>query len=472
MSSSSEGGRPNFCAVCGAKLTDGMTRCKACGSLISTMLVKDAKDQAESSAAQAAPPAASLGSTLQDRVAQTIRSSSSDATMIDPGVSTDATMIDPAIASGATMIDPGASTDATMIDPGASTDATMVDTNSSATATKIAPGGATNNTAGAQPSSAFSHAAGSGPNAGHTAYCIKCGAPLGPNDMFCRVCHASQTVRSVQNTPATRIAPPVQPITQPDPTPKKIDETPKRGGNGPLIAALLFMCAAVVAAVVVFVNLPTTGAGKDGNTSAQQTATKTEGTASNTKGQSVAGEPVTIAEEPSTYEYDYTDTQEPANESIEPAQDNAVTSQTAPATSTPTSQAHHYEIYVENISWTGAKEKCEQMGGHLVTITSQEEMDTVVGLAEKADLTFVWLGGRTDGDEGHWITGEPFSYTAWYPGEPSHYDADGIAETCIELWYVKSNGGWSWNDERDNPFESSYGTETMADDMGYVCEWE
>lgn len=51
-----------------------------------------------------------------------------------------------------------------------------------------------------------------------------------------------------------------------------------------------------------------------------------------------------------------------------------------------------YELIVEDISWSEANEACLRKGGHLITITSQEEMDTAIALAEEKELRFVWMG--------------------------------------------------------------------------------
>lgn len=134
-----------------------------------------------------------------------------------------------------------------------------------------------------------------------------------------------------------------------------------------------------------------------------------------------------------------------------------------------------YELIVEALSWEEASRKCQEMGGHLVTITSQEEMDACIDLAADANLKYVWIGGYTsyddDGDVfGHWVTGEDFSYEKWADGEPSRYDiGDNEPEWYLMLWNVPELGGWTWNDQRNDPV--SY-VATMADKMGYIIEYE
>ncbi len=131
-----------------------------------------------------------------------------------------------------------------------------------------------------------------------------------------------------------------------------------------------------------------------------------------------------------------------------------------------------YEVVKEDISWQDANTKALEKGGHLITITSQEEMDQASQLAQSAGLKYVWMGGYTsiNGSEtyGHWITGEPFEYTSWYPGEPSRNDQDGANEMYLMLWNV--NDAWSWNDQRNDVFET--GLSYFAGNVGYIIEYE
>ncbi len=75
------------------------------------------------------------------------------------------------------------------------------------------------------------------------------------------------------------------------------------------------------------------------------------------------------------------------------------------------------------------------MGGHLVTIGSDQENAFVTAL--KTGPT--WLGLTDESSEGTWvwITGEPLSYTAWLGGEPNN--ANGGENHAI----MESSGGWN-----------------------------
>lgn len=131
-----------------------------------------------------------------------------------------------------------------------------------------------------------------------------------------------------------------------------------------------------------------------------------------------------------------------------------------------------YEIIRGDFTWTDANDAARARGGHLATITSQSEMDTCTQLADKEGIRYLWIGGytsvRNGSAFGHWITGEPFDYAVWYPGEPSRNDLDGTPEFYLMLWKIKDV--WSWNDQRDQV--TSAGDAYMAGKMGYLCEYE
>ena len=137
-----------------------------------------------------------------------------------------------------------------------------------------------------------------------------------------------------------------------------------------------------------------------------------------------------------------------------------------------TQHASRYEIIRSDVSWTQANEICISKGGHLATITSRDEMIELARMCEQAGIKYCWIGGYTSVRNGqafgHWITGEPFDYTAWYPGEPSRNDSDGTPEFYLMLWKVEDV--WSWNDQRDDLL--STGLTYFIGNIGYICEYE
>ncbi|MCD8340556.1 MAG: hypothetical protein LUC87_00165 [Clostridiales bacterium] len=137
-----------------------------------------------------------------------------------------------------------------------------------------------------------------------------------------------------------------------------------------------------------------------------------------------------------------------------------------------------YEIVAADLSWSEAYEAAMEAGGHLATITSQEEYDAVCALAEESGLKYLWLGAAlttdemTWGEDGCWITGEDWTFDVWYPGEPSLADTDGTQEFCLCLWNAAYDGvdiGWTFNDQRDNLVEDF---PSVSGKVGYVIEFD
>lgn len=140
-------------------------------------------------------------------------------------------------------------------------------------------------------------------------------------------------------------------------------------------------------------------------------------------------------------------------------------------------QSHNsrYELITGDVDWAEANAECIKRGGHLVTITSDEEMKKVSDMAEGAGMSYIWIGGYTSvrgsSAYGHWITGEQFTYQKWYPGEPSRDDLDGTPEMYLMLWKVDDKG-WTWNDQREGLFKDEKIARIFKGKTGYICEYE
>jgi len=105
------------------------------------------------------------------------------------------------------------------------------------------------------------------------------------------------------------------------------------------------------------------------------------------------------------------------------------------------SGALRYQIIPGSFAWLDAKADAELRGGHLATITSQAEWDLVFGLFGNSLLS-AFLGGTDAGTEGtwRWVTGEPWEFTRWSPGQP-----DNAGGTQHYLW-LHPSGGLLWDD--------------------------
>lgn len=116
---------------------------------------------------------------------------------------------------------------------------------------------------------------------------------------------------------------------------------------------------------------------------------------------------------------------------------------------------------------------------HLATVTSPEEQSTLIETFGSA-LSITWLGGFQDpsgvepGDGWEWITGEPWSYTNWQPGEPNDEspgeDALGFGGGVVGEWNDfdenRLQGYLLEGEGCDVDFTWDYGDGTVAADAG------
>ncbi len=134
-----------------------------------------------------------------------------------------------------------------------------------------------------------------------------------------------------------------------------------------------------------------------------------------------------------TAEYDY----RPACTSIAETQD----------------QGHVYQLYEYVLTWEEAKKKCEELGGHLVTIGSAGEQAAVERLLSEAGRKGYFMGGYGTGKQPAWITGEAFGYTHW---------GTGWGDNAYQEQYVfelATNGYWQLCGQNDKG-------------RGFICEFE
>jgi hypothetical protein len=141
---------------------------------------------------------------------------------------------------------------------------------------------------------------------------------------------------------------------------------------------------------------------------------------------------------------------------------------------------HWYAWFAFVGTWEEARACAEEMGGHLATITSDDEYRLTRALGNYylgAQSNYgVWLGGYTDkpGGPWRWVTGEPWGYTRWTKRdaiqEPSGF-ANGTQtpETVLAIGDFIGNQAAAdtgmrrgWNDlAHDDPTA-----------QGFIVEWE
>lgn len=127
------------------------------------------------------------------------------------------------------------------------------------------------------------------------------------------------------------------------------------------------------------------------------------------------------------------------------------------------SEAHYYEVIENGIySWEGAEQYCESLGGHLATITTQEENDHIYRLLTEGGYSSAYFGLTDSVEEGtwRWVTGEPVVYTNWHSSEPNRENSN----EDYAMFYFKFKDG-SWND-------GDFGGRTVSAGTAFICEWD
>jgi hypothetical protein len=125
---------------------------------------------------------------------------------------------------------------------------------------------------------------------------------------------------------------------------------------------------------------------------------------------------------------------------------------------------HYYQRFEPgNITWKEAKLKCEAIGAHLVTITSQEEQN-FIDQALLANVSNYYFMGGTDAakqTKWQWITGEKWGYQIWSTGGDNGPQPSSRPDEDYLLIGPNSPAkDIAWFDINS----------TMPE-TGYICEW-
>jgi hypothetical protein len=120
-----------------------------------------------------------------------------------------------------------------------------------------------------------------------------------------------------------------------------------------------------------------------------------------------------------------------------------------------------YQIVEGNFTWEQAKADAEAKGGHLGTITSENEWNSIQQVCGTVIAgKNLWLGGSDAAQEGQWqwITGEIWSFARWEPGEPNN---EGGTEDYLMLY---GNPEQTWNDG------NTWGSQNYFLEFGYPTD--
>ncbi|MDO4648773.1 MAG: C-type lectin domain-containing protein [Eubacteriales bacterium] len=147
------------------------------------------------------------------------------------------------------------------------------------------------------------------------------------------------------------------------------------------------------------------------------------------------------------------------------------------------SGASRYQIVVTNCTWAEAVSQCQNMGGHLANINSEEEWYALISLLdapEYRDKVFYLGGQRAENSRDYYWTdsngysiGEPalnskqsWAFNHWGYYEPS-YEYRGVGEYYITVF--KYQGSWILNDD---PYDMVANAPEYSGIIGFVCEFD
>ncbi len=329
-------------------------------------------------------------------------------------------------------------------------------------------------------------------------FCGKCGTPVGQGAVATPVTPAKPKVATQPTAPATPVQPPVK-------TKKE-----KKGGNAGLIVAIIIMClllVAVIGAGVYFlvINPDAMNSWFGGNEEIETTIDDED-----EEDEDKEDEDAEEVDEEESDEADDEETEEVAE--VEEAEPEALKDYEKPEyMNGPTSlgrsdrvsvldfvapvpddsieqpadgsipvqyfdpSIHEYDLFIEDVTFYEASQRCEEMGGHLATIVCKEELVMVQDLLKKSGYNqrevpyIIWLGAYIDQSTGMyaWCTDEGIGVSNWMPGEPTGTDPEtGEKEEYIMMTYDAATDQWVWVDE-------SYDIAAQyAGNIAYLCEWE
>ncbi len=115
-----------------------------------------------------------------------------------------------------------------------------------------------------------------------------------------------------------------------------------------------------------------------------------------------------------------------------------------------------YELYLNRLTWEHAKAKCEELGGHLATVTSTAEQQVLSALGSDY---YVYIGGYEQNGNWRWVTDEAMSYTQWGPAQPDN-NTGWVDYTPEDYIAMSANG--VWNDAANINYYVN----------GFICEYE
>jgi len=139
---------------------------------------------------------------------------------------------------------------------------------------------------------------------------------------------------------------------------------------------------------------------------------------------------------------------------------------------------HSYEVINRSMNWEDARRYAEERGGYLATITSPGEQAFIKKLLERDGYRIIYfLGGfRDNHGEFQWLTGEPFVYTNWGPGEPNNDAGNDLGYEDKLMIYGHGRPTRAIPRARLGDWNDIHGISKITDEwwsqIGFIIEWD
>ena len=136
---------------------------------------------------------------------------------------------------------------------------------------------------------------------------------------------------------------------------------------------------------------------------------------------------------------------------------------------------HYYKIFDINTTWESAKSYCENLGGHLVSITSAKEQNFLYNMVNgyfKRDYLYIGISDVENEGAWKWVTGETFSYSNWAKGQPDNSIVGGIENQNYGVIKCGNSDRYCSLGQWDDTAMLDGFTGELAQNRGFICEWD
>lgn len=120
-----------------------------------------------------------------------------------------------------------------------------------------------------------------------------------------------------------------------------------------------------------------------------------------------------------------------------------------------------FAVVLARMGWEQARADAAARGGYLATFADVQEWEAMmssIGMEAFFDVDGLWIGATDKESEGiwKWLTGEPFAFSHWSPGEPDNFNDADYAAAAGELTGLVGR----WHDYRAAILRDGYLMET------------